>query len=57
MYINIIDTPNFQNHPKIKWILNRKIRFPREVDGEAVEMCPKVACTCDRPSEDSMEVT
>ncbi|XP_055447305.1 histone-lysine N-methyltransferase 2C isoform X5 [Bubalus kerabau] len=32
-------------------------QISREVDGEAVEMCPKVTHTCEGPSENSMEVT
>ncbi|CAI9160889.1 unnamed protein product [Rangifer tarandus platyrhynchus] len=32
-------------------------QISREVDGEAVEMCPKVTHTCECPSENSIEVT
>ncbi|XP_055277571.1 histone-lysine N-methyltransferase 2C isoform X4 [Moschus berezovskii] len=34
-----------------------EIQISREVDGEAMEICPKVTHACEGPSENSMEVT
>lgn len=57
MYINIIDIPNFIESSQDKMNPESENQISREVDGEAVEMCPKVTHTCEGPSENSMEVT
>lgn len=57
MCINIIDIPNFVESSQDKVNPESENQISREVDSEAVEMCPKVTHTCEGPSENSMEVT